>query len=76
MSVAVVVVSGTFGVMTVGGVVSEVVAGFAELIAAQFYHWWRFFAAFFEIPAVSMVTKNGNHELYVCERSRWAMEGR
>ena len=60
MSVAAVVVSGVFEVITVGGVVSAVVAGFAELVAAQFSCWRRFFAAFFEIPEmVSMATKNG-----------------
>ena len=70
-----VVVSDVLVVMAVGRVVSDMVAGFAELIAVRFSHWQRFFAAFFEIPVVSMVTKNGNRELYVCEWSRWATEG-
>jgi len=40
--------------------VSAIVAGTAELVAARFSRWRRFFAAFFEIPEmVSMATKNG-----------------
>jgi hypothetical protein len=59
-SVAAVVVSDTFGVMTAGGLVSAIVAGAAELVVARFSCWRHFFAAFFEIPdIVSMVTKNG-----------------
>ena len=56
--VAAVVVSDVFVVMAVGGVVSEVVAGFAELIAALF-------AAFLEVVVV--VTKIGSVALDICK---------
>jgi len=42
-------------------------AAVAELAAARFSHWQRFFAAFLDV-GVSMVTKNGNVELNVCKR--------
>ena len=48
-----------FRAMIVGGVMSAIITGVAELAAAQFSRWRRFFAAFFEIVVVSMVTKKG-----------------
>jgi hypothetical protein len=54
-----VVASEVFGTMIAGGLVSGVVAGVCELVAARFSRWRRFFAAFFDIVVVSMVTKKG-----------------
>jgi hypothetical protein len=59
-------VSDVFGATIAGGIVSATVAGVAELAAARFSRWRRFFAAFLDV-GVSMVTKNGNVELNVCK---------
>ena len=50
-----------FGAMIVGGVMSAMITGVAELAAVQFLHWQHFFAAFSEIVLVSMVTKKGKN---------------
>ena len=51
-----------------GGFVSTVVADINELAAAWFSHWHRFFAAFFEVVVVSMVTKKGKVVFNTCKR--------
>ena len=53
------VIAGVFREIIAGGFVSGVVAGVCELVAARFSRWRRFFAAFFDIVVVSMVTKKG-----------------
>ena len=53
------VIAGAFGEIIAGGFVSGVVAGVCELVAARFSCWRCFFAAFFEVVVVSMVTKKG-----------------
>ena len=76
MSVAAVVVLGAFRVITAGGVVSAVVAGFAELVAVRFSRWRHFFAAFFEIPEmVSMATKNGKPQCSETEAENGCVQG-
>ena len=55
----VVVAVDAFGEFVAGGFVSAVVADISELAAARFLRWRFFFAAFFEIIVVSMVTKKG-----------------
>jgi hypothetical protein len=57
-----------FGAMIVGGMMSAMVTGVAELAAARFSRWRRFFAAFFEIVVVSMVTKKGKVVFNACKR--------
>jgi hypothetical protein len=54
-----VLVSDALGEMITGGFTVAIVADGNELAAAQFLRWQFFFAAFFEIAVVSMVTKKG-----------------
>ena len=55
--VAVDVAVDAFRAIITGGFVSAIVAGLVKLAAAQFAHWWFFFALFLEILVmVSMVT--------------------
>jgi hypothetical protein len=54
-----VVVSDALGEMITGGFAVAIVADGNELAAARLLCWRFFFAAFFEIVVVSMVTKKG-----------------
>jgi hypothetical protein len=63
-----------FGEFVAGGFVSTVVADINELAAARFSRWRRFFAAFFEVVVVSMVTKKGKVVFNACKRRD--LEGR